>query len=124
MEGDQNTYTTGMIGKYSVVLAHMPTMSNTSASAVAAGLCSSFPGVQLTMIVGICGAVPIHPETQEEIVQGDIVVSTTVIQHDFGMQLPMGSRELDVKFGGGERTDQRIFGGRGHGTNCLVEGKI
>jgi hypothetical protein len=90
MEGDQNMYTTGVIGKHNVVLAHMPDMGSTSASAVAAGLRSSFPGVQLALVVGICGAVPMHPKTQEEIVLGDVIVSTAVIQYDFGRQYPQG----------------------------------
>jgi hypothetical protein len=48
-------------------------------SAVAAGLRSSFPGIQLALVVGICGVVPIHPNTHEEIVLGDVIDSTSVI---------------------------------------------
>src|ERR1700754_2461052 len=73
-EGDQNAYTTGVIGKHKVVLAHMARMGGNNASAVAAGLRSSFPGVQLALVVGICGVVPIHPNTHEEIVLGDVIV--------------------------------------------------
>ena len=36
--GDPNAYTTGLIGKHNVVLAHMPGMGTTSAAAVAVGL--------------------------------------------------------------------------------------
>lgn len=85
-EGDQNAYTTGVIGRHNVVLAHMPGMGNTSASAVAAGLRSSFVGIQLALVVGICGVVPVHATTKDEIVLGDIIISTTVIQYDFGRQ--------------------------------------
>ncbi|KIX00980.1 uncharacterized protein Z518_10046 [Rhinocladiella mackenziei CBS 650.93] len=91
-EGDQNAYTTGVIGKHNVVLAHMPDMGSISAATAAAGLRSSFPGIQLALVVGICGVVPIHPKTQEEIVLGDIVISTAVIQYDFGRQYPNGFR--------------------------------
>src|ERR1700761_6641873 len=63
VEGDQNTYTTGVIGRHNVVLAHMPSIGNTGASAVAAGLHSSFPDVQLALVVGICGVMPTHPTT-------------------------------------------------------------
>jgi nucleoside phosphorylase len=84
MEGDQNAYTTGVIGSHNVVLAHMPNMGSTSASAVAAGLRSSFAGIQLALVVGICGVVPFHVKTQKEIVLGDIIISTAVIQYDFG----------------------------------------
>lgn len=92
-EGDQNAYTTGVIGSHSVVLAHMPNMGSTSASAVAAGLRSSFRGIQLVLVVGICGVVPVHEKTQEEIVLGDIIISTAVIQYDFGRQYPNGFQE-------------------------------
>jgi nucleoside phosphorylase len=88
--GDQNTYTTGVIGRYNVVLAHMPGMGCVSASAVAQGLRSSFPGIQLALVVGICGVVPAHPKTKEEIVLGDVVISTAVVQYDFGRQYPNG----------------------------------
>jgi nucleoside phosphorylase len=83
VEGDHNIYTTGVIGKHNVILAHMPDMSTTSASAVAASLRSSFPGIRLALVVGICGVVPIHPKTRGEIVLGDIVVSTAVLQYDW-----------------------------------------
>jgi nucleoside phosphorylase len=76
--GDQNTYTTGVIGKHNVVLVHMPSMGIASAGLSAAGLRSSFPGVQLALVVGICGVVPIHTQTQEEIVLGDVIISTAV----------------------------------------------
>src|SRR4051812_37118519 len=88
--GDQNTYTTGVIGKYNVVLVHMPSMGSTSAALSAAGLRSSFPRIQLALVVGICGVVPVHPTTRKEIVLGDIVISTAVTQYDFGRQYPGG----------------------------------
>lgn len=102
MEGDQNTYTTGVIGNHNVVLAHMPGMGNTSAAAVAAGLRCSFPSIELALVVGICGVVPIHPKTQEDIVQGDIVVSTAVIQYDYGGEYPNGffrKKEIEDSLG-------------------------
>ncbi|KIW09738.1 hypothetical protein PV08_12022 [Exophiala spinifera] len=89
-DGDRNTYTTGVMGKHNVVLAHMARMGSVNASAVATGLRSSFPSIQLALVVGICGVVPVHPNTHEEIVLGDIVISTSVIQYDFGRQYPNG----------------------------------
>jgi len=87
-EGDRNAYTTGVMGKHNVVLAHMARMGSVNASAVAANLHTSFPGIQLALVVGICGVVPIHPQTHEEIVLGDVIISTSVIQYDFGRQYP------------------------------------
>ena len=89
-ERDQNTYTTGVIGKYNIVLVHMPSMGSISAALSAAALHSSFPRIQLALVVGICGVVPVHAEMQEEIVLGDIIISTAVIQYDFGRQYPNG----------------------------------
>jgi nucleoside phosphorylase len=90
--GDQNTYNTGVIGRHNVVLVHMPSMGSTSATLSAAALRSSFPGIQLALVVGICGAVPVHAQTKDEIVLGDIIISTAVTQYDFGRQIPVDSR--------------------------------
>ena len=89
-DGDKNAYTTGVIGKHNVVLVHMPNIGGVSASAVAANVTSSFPAIQLGLVVGICGAVPVQPKTKEEIILGDIIISTHVIQYDFGRQYPDG----------------------------------
>src|SRR5271154_1045064 len=56
--GDQNNYTTGVIGEHNVVLAYMPNMGKVGASGVAASLRSSFPNIKLALVVGICGGVP------------------------------------------------------------------
>jgi nucleoside phosphorylase len=98
--GDQNTYTTGVIGRYNVVLVHMPSMGSISAAHSAADLRSSFPGIQLALVVGICGVVPVHAKTREEIVLGDIIISTAVIQYDFGRQHPTGfQRKKEIEDG-------------------------
>lgn len=88
---------TGMIGKHNVVLAHMPGMGSTSAAAVAAGLRTSFLAIQLALVVGICGVVPINPKTQQDIVLGDVVVSTAVVQYDFGKQYPGGFQMKEIE---------------------------
>lgn len=88
--GDQNSYNTGIIGKHNVVLVHMPSMGGNSASLAAAGLRSSFRRIQLALVVGICGVVPKHPKTEQEIILGDVVISTAVVQYDLGRQYPGG----------------------------------
>ena len=87
-DGDQNTYTTGTIGDHNVVLAHMPGMGGSNAATVAAGLRSSYRGIEVAIIVGICGVIPIHHLTKEEILLGDCIISTAVVQYDFGRQYP------------------------------------
>lgn len=85
-QGDQNAYTLGVIGKHNVVLVHMPGKGTVSAAAVSAGIRSSFTRIEVTFVVGICGASPTHPETQEQVKLGDCILSTVVIEYDFGKQ--------------------------------------
>jgi nucleoside phosphorylase len=68
----------------------MPNMGTISASAVTASIRSSFLGIQLALVVGICDVAPVYAVTQEEIVLGDIIISTAVIQYDFGRQYSNG----------------------------------
>ncbi|THX56093.1 purine and uridine phosphorylase [Aureobasidium pullulans] len=86
-EGDPNAYSTGRIGQHDIVLAHMPGMGKSSAASVASGLRSSFTGIKLALIVGICGAVPI-PSPNNPIILGDVIISNSVIEFDFGRQYP------------------------------------
>lgn len=84
---DQNAYSTGTIGRHNVVLAHMPAIGKETAASVAAHLRSSFQGVQLAIVVGICGGMP-TTSTGDDIFLGDIVISEGIIPHDFGRQYP------------------------------------
>ncbi|KAH7459962.1 hypothetical protein FOMA001_g19766 [Fusarium oxysporum f. sp. matthiolae] len=85
--GDPNAYSTGVIGRFNVVLAYMPGMGKVNAATVASNCRSSFPAIKLALVVGICGVVP-YVTTKDEIVLGDVIVSNGVIQYDFGRQLP------------------------------------
>jgi nucleoside phosphorylase len=85
--GDPNSYTLGRIGRHDVVLAYMPGMGKGNSASVAASFRSSFPNIRLGLVVGICGGVP-QPEAQEdEIFLGDVIISTGVVQFDFGRQV-------------------------------------
>ncbi|PKX99487.1 purine and uridine phosphorylase [Aspergillus novofumigatus IBT 16806] len=95
ISGDQNTYTTGRIGKYNVVLALLPGMGKANAAGAAANFRSSYRGVQLALLVGICGAVPKNAEGKE-ILLGDVVISQYVIQYDFGRRLPDKFKRKDT----------------------------
>jgi nucleoside phosphorylase len=85
--GDTNVYTTGSIARHNVVLAHMPGMGKGSAASVAARLQISFLRIKLALVVGVCGGVPIGTDG-EEILLGDVIISTGIVQYDFGRQLP------------------------------------
>ncbi|KAF5642374.1 hypothetical protein F52700_3170 [Fusarium sp. NRRL 52700] len=85
--GDPNAYSTGVIGRFNVILAYMPGIGKVNAATVASNCRKSFPGIKLALVVGICGVVPFGP-TKDEIVLGDVIISNGVIQYDFGRQLP------------------------------------
>ncbi|KAK5209926.1 hypothetical protein LTR41_004558 [Exophiala xenobiotica] len=84
---DQNAYSTGIIERHNVVLAHMPGMGKESAARVAANCRFSFEGIKLALVVGICGGVP-SSTNDEEILLGDVVISEGLVCYDFGRQLP------------------------------------
>jgi nucleoside phosphorylase len=88
--GDPNAYSTGAIGRHNVVLAHVPGIGEASAAAGAANCRASFPNIKLALIVGVCGAVPFRSGDSEtaETVLGDVIVSDSVVQYDFGRRLP------------------------------------
>jgi nucleoside phosphorylase len=68
-------------------------MGKVFAANVAANLRSSFHRVRLCLVVGICGGVPSYkrPDTDhaiEEILLGDVIISTGIVQYDFARQFP------------------------------------
>ncbi|KAI9155263.1 hypothetical protein HJFPF1_07844 [Paramyrothecium foliicola] len=84
--GDPNNYTTGRIGKYNVVLALQPHMGKTNATGAAASMRSSYSSLWLVLVVGVCGAAPYSGD--DEILLGDVIITKTVVQYDFGRQYP------------------------------------
>lgn len=85
--GDMNTYTTGRFGKFDVVLVLLPNTGKISAASATASLRSSYPALRLVILTGICGGVP-SSDAGDEILLGDVVISKTVIQYDYGKQYP------------------------------------
>jgi nucleoside phosphorylase len=86
-QGDPNAYSTGTIEGHNVVLAHMPGMGKANAAAVAANIRSSFPNIGLVLVVGACGCSPFTPDG-DEIILGDVIISTGVVQYDLGRRFP------------------------------------
>ena len=80
---DSNAYSTGVIGHHNIVLVHMPDMGKVAAATAAACLRASFPGIQLALVVGICGATPFGKHNGD-ILLGDVVISEGLIQYDLG----------------------------------------
>ncbi|KAL2810437.1 putative kinesin light chain [Aspergillus granulosus] len=93
--GDANAYINGRIGKHNVVLCYMPGIGKGSAAGVASSLQVSYPGIELALVVGICGGAP---SPDREIFLGDVIISDSVIEYDFGRQYPGGfQRKTGVK---------------------------
>ena len=86
--GDPNAYTIGRIGQRNIVLAFLPGIGKVESASVAASFRSSFTNIRLGLVVGICGSVPFWGTPPDEIVLGDVLISTGVIEYDFGRQYP------------------------------------
>lgn len=97
--GDDNTYTTGNLGGQHVVIPYMPGMGTANAASVAEHLKKSFPNIKVGFVVGICGGLSSRAEVKalpkvtegrdiNDIYLGDVIVSHSVVQVDFGSQLP------------------------------------
>ena len=85
------------IGRHDVVLSYMPGMGKGAAASVASGLRISYPGVQLALVVGVCGGAPVLPDNRQ-IYLGDVITSDSVIEYDFGRQYPGGfERKTDSR---------------------------
>ena len=94
---DHNTYTLGLIAGHDVVLAHCPDLGGQAAAQVAESLRHSFPKIEIVLVVGICGVAPryLRQGKLEEIMLGDCVFSTAVVQLDLGENGPDGLRKAD-----------------------------
>lgn len=84
--GDTNTYVAGRIGDHNVVLVLLPSPGKASAAGAAASIRSSYPRLKLAFLVGTCSGVPGTGEDQALL--GDVVISKSLIQFDFGRQYP------------------------------------
>ncbi|KAL4765766.1 nucleoside phosphorylase domain-containing protein [Aspergillus foveolatus] len=82
--GDDNAYVNGRIGNHNVVV-------------VASSLKISYKRIEVALVVGICGGAP-YPLSGGEIFLGDVVISDSVVQYDFGRQYPDGfEKKLGVR---------------------------
>lgn len=106
-QGDQNSYRTGAIGNHNVVLAYMPGIGKGHAASVAASFRSSFQGIRLALIVGICGAVPQFSD--KDIFLGDIIISDEIVKYDFGRRHPAGFLRKETTADSAVNTEVRAF---------------
>ncbi|GIC85878.1 Pfs and NB-ARC domain protein [Aspergillus udagawae] len=87
---DVNVYTIGRMGKHNIVVCPMPRMGKVSAAGAATNLRFSFPNLRLALLVGICGGVPFPSSGASEIFLGDVLISDSMIEYDFGRQYAGG----------------------------------
>lgn len=85
-ERDRNEYELGYIGDHNVVVAFIGGMGCKDSQNVAENLRLSFRNIKLALVVGICGGVPIKTKDSGDILLGDTVVSTQVVDLTFGRQ--------------------------------------
>jgi nucleoside phosphorylase len=96
VRGDDNSYTVGELGGKPVVLVAPRDMGTTNTRDLARGLHISFPNISYAFVVGIAGGAPfVHDKSgwkASDIQLGDVIVSTQVIQYDFGREHENGFR--------------------------------
>ncbi|KAL5359328.1 hypothetical protein BJX96DRAFT_183673 [Aspergillus floccosus] len=96
-QGDGNAYINGRIGNCNVVLCYIPGIGRESTARAASSLQISYTGIELALVVGICGGAP-TPINRQEIYLGDVIISDSVIEYDFNRQYPSGfQRKSGVK---------------------------
>ncbi|KAL7911871.1 hypothetical protein GGI35DRAFT_301131 [Trichoderma velutinum] len=92
--GDPNTYTTGYMGGFNVVVVLLCNSGKVAAASTTASLRSSYPCVKLLLLTGLCDGVP--NAMDKELLLGDVVISDTVVQYDLGRRYPNGFRESNT----------------------------
>lgn len=81
--GDHNKYKVGRIADRNAVLLLLQGMGKANAASAAASLRSSYTGITLAIVTGICGGVP-GVGTDKELLLGDVVISKCIVQYDLG----------------------------------------
>jgi nucleoside phosphorylase len=100
--GDDNIYTVGEVGGKPVVLVAPRNMGTTNTRDLARGLNISFRNILYAFVVGIAGGAPFQHDgngwKDSDIHLGDVIVSTQMIQYDFGKEYDHGfRRRTDVE---------------------------
>ena len=111
-KGDTNTYITGRLGIHAVVLVTAPAMSTTYAASTATCLRLSFPEVKLALLIGVCGGIP--EVDGRDVFLGDVVISRTLIQFDYGRQYPdhfVVKKNVDDSLGRGNKETRSLLAG-------------
>ncbi|TKA40787.1 hypothetical protein B0A54_08057 [Friedmanniomyces endolithicus] len=88
--GDDNAYTTGVLGGKPIVLVAPRDMGTTNTRDLARGLSISFTNISYALVVGVAGGAPFVLDGMDwkysDIHLGDVIISTHVLEYDFGRQ--------------------------------------
>ncbi|KAL5341947.1 hypothetical protein BJX70DRAFT_11387 [Aspergillus crustosus] len=88
---DRNAYTTGRFGSNHGVIVYLPAMGNIDSAAAASTIRATFPSIQITLVVGVCGVYPrLQEDNGDKVILGDIAVSTGVVKAGSGRQFSDG----------------------------------
>ncbi|KAF2160334.1 hypothetical protein M409DRAFT_70502 [Zasmidium cellare ATCC 36951] len=82
-EHDENFYTTGILGGKPIVLVAPRGMGTLNAANAARDMRQSFTRIKLALVTGVAGGATSTPEG-DEILLGDVLISTQILQSDFG----------------------------------------
>ena len=94
----------GRIGDHNVVLARIPGMGKAESAKLATSFRLNFTKITLGLVVGICGGAPLIRERpgrpnqprDKPVFLGDIIISTQLIQYDFGHQYSNVFKPMDT----------------------------
>ncbi|KLO92474.1 Uncharacterized protein LW93_12048 [Fusarium fujikuroi] len=91
---DMNSYVLGSIKNHNVVIACLPTdhYGSDNAAGVLSNMRRTFPNIEIGLMVGIGGGVPLVADMR----LGDIVVGVRVMQYDMGKTFSDGSQRTAV----------------------------
>ncbi|KAF5559004.1 hypothetical protein FMEXI_199 [Fusarium mexicanum] len=80
VDSDTNSYITGRIEKHNVVMTILSGMGTSSAAAASVNLKASYTGLQLVLLVGVCGGLPRIGD--KDAFLGDVIVSKQIVGYD------------------------------------------
>ncbi|EWG48680.1 hypothetical protein FVEG_08374 [Fusarium verticillioides 7600] len=80
VDSDTNFYITGRIGKHNVVMTILSGMGTCSTAIASVNLRASYTGLQLVLLVGICGGLPRIGD--KDAFLGDVIVSKQIVGYD------------------------------------------
>ena len=89
--GDTNIYANGRIGNHNVVVVLLRKMGKRAAAGTAAQIAISYTRISLALLIGVCGGIPRYKRDEKEnmeILLGDVIISTKVVEFDFGREYP------------------------------------